>query len=90
MTNSVDPDQLASPTDLDIHCLQRWGTSGFSRTRVKVSKYFGYSKYSILQTVLFRRTVNTKCQTAGVQSGLASHWEVSEYCDYRTGPHLKR
>ena len=37
MTNSADPDQLASqkPTDLDIHCLQRQGISGFSRTMVK-------------------------------------------------------
>ena len=36
MANSVDPDQLASwkPTDLDLHCLQRQGISGFSRTRV--------------------------------------------------------
>ena len=33
MTNSVDPDQLAS--DLDLHCLQRQDISGFSRTRVK-------------------------------------------------------
>ena len=32
MTNSADPDQLA--TDLDLHCLQRQGISGFSRTRV--------------------------------------------------------
>ena len=36
MTNSADPDQLASkPTDLDLHCLQSQGISGFSRTRVK-------------------------------------------------------
>ena len=37
MANSADPDQLASqkPTDLDLHCLQRPGISGFSRTRVK-------------------------------------------------------
>ena len=35
MTNSADPDQLASkPTDLDLHCLQRQSISGFSRTRV--------------------------------------------------------
>ena len=32
MTNSADPDQLAS--DLNLHCLQRQGISGFSRTRV--------------------------------------------------------
>ena len=35
MTNSADPDQLASkPTDLDLHCLQMQGISGLSRTRV--------------------------------------------------------
>ena len=36
MANSADPDQLAS--DLDLHCLQRQGISGFSRIRVK--KFF--------------------------------------------------
>ena len=30
MSNSADPDQLASS---DLHCLQRQGISGFSRTR---------------------------------------------------------
>ena len=33
MANSADQDQ--KPTDLDLHCLQRQGISGFSRTRVK-------------------------------------------------------
>ena len=27
---------LQKPTDLDLHCLQRQGVSGFSRTRVKI------------------------------------------------------
>ena len=38
MANNADPDQLASsePTDLDLHCLQRQGISGFSRTRVTI------------------------------------------------------
>ena len=35
MANSADPDQLAS-TDLDLHCLQKQGISGFSRTRVNM------------------------------------------------------
>ena len=35
MPNSADPDQLASPTDPDLHCLQKQGLSGFSRIRVK-------------------------------------------------------
>ena len=39
MTNSADPDQLASPTDLDLHCLQRHGIYGFSRTRVNVIRF---------------------------------------------------
>ena len=42
MANSADSDQLAStdlvkkPTDLDLHCLQRQGISGFSMTRVNL------------------------------------------------------
>ena len=35
MANSADPAQLASSTDLDLHCLQKQGISRFSRTRVK-------------------------------------------------------
>ena len=36
MANSADPVQLASKRiDLNLHCLQRQGMSGFSRTRVK-------------------------------------------------------
>ena len=30
---------LQKPTDLDLHCLQMQGISGFSRTRVKVNGY---------------------------------------------------
>ena len=42
MANSADPDQLASlkQADLDLHCLQRQGISGFSRTRVKAGLEF--------------------------------------------------
>ena len=41
MTNSADPDQLASwlfqkPTDLDLLCLHRQGISGFSRIMVNI------------------------------------------------------
>ena len=42
MTNSADPDQLASekPTDLDLHCLQRQGISGFSSARNRQKQSF--------------------------------------------------
>ena len=41
MTNSADPDQLASSEAkyLDLHCLQRQGISGFSRIRVNSTLY---------------------------------------------------
>ena len=42
MANNTDPDQ--KPTDLDLHCLQRQGISGFSRTRVKGNGYASYSQ----------------------------------------------
>ena len=35
MTNSADPDQLASPTDLDLHCLLRQGMSCLAREGLK-------------------------------------------------------
>ena len=36
MANSADPYQANC---LDLHCLQRQGISGFSRTRVKMSRF---------------------------------------------------
>ena len=41
MANSADPDQLPSSkqTDLDLHCSQRQGISGFSRTRVNMTAF---------------------------------------------------
>ena len=37
---------LQKPTDLDLHCLQRQGISGFSRTRVKCSNSKCLRNYS--------------------------------------------
>ena len=44
MTNSIEPDQLAysEPPDLDLHCLQKQGMYGFSRTRVKCDTFKEY------------------------------------------------
>ena len=52
MANSADPDQLASkkPTDLDLHCLQRQGISGLSRTRVNT----GWHHYILINIQLSR------------------------------------
>ena len=50
--------QIVKPTDLDLHCLQRQGISGFSRTRVKnvilqYPKILSVNKEGLDQTVLF-------------------------------------
>ena len=43
MANSVDPDQL------DLHCLQKQGMSGFSRTMVQtIFDFRGMDKFEIL------------------------------------------
>ena len=53
MTNSADPDQLAS--DLDLHCLQRQGISGSSRTRVNVmwKTMFDHYHYNLKKNNIF-------------------------------------
>ena len=55
MANSADPEKptdLKKPTDLDLHCLQRQGISGLSRTRVNnklVRTSFCYINISSLE-----------------------------------------
>ena len=45
MTNSADPDQLASkPTDLELHCLLSQGMSYSAREGLMVTKVQNYSK----------------------------------------------
>ena len=46
MTNNADPDQLAmkKPADLDLHCLQKQGLSGFNRTRVNLLLFYKNKK----------------------------------------------
>ena len=63
MANSADSDQLASSeaTDLDLHCLQRQGISGFSRTRVK------YWDILIPYHILLPADVSMTCWLSGKQ-----------------------
>ena len=42
---------LQKPTDLDLHCLQRQGISGFSRTRVNKLSYIMWMKFPLLVAV---------------------------------------
>ena len=50
MANSADPDQ--KPTDLDLHCLQRQGISGFSRKGVKMSECLGLLEIPFITFVM--------------------------------------
>ena len=70
MTNSANPDQLASKksTDLDLHCLQRQGTSGFSRTRVKTTFEFHFETYRVAVYVINCSSLNNTgmfCSSSG-------------------------
>ena len=59
MANSADPDQLASSEDtssVDLHCLQRQGIFGFSRTRVNL-------KYNKI-TLAYKRSIYIKAKIA--------------------------
>ena len=53
---------LQKPTDLDLHCLQRQGISGLSRTRVK--KFLGRGN----QRENCIKAFSKQCQTRHVQS----------------------
>ena len=39
---------LKKPTDLDLHCLQKQGISGFSRTRVNIVVFFTFFVFHLL------------------------------------------
>ena len=75
MANSADPDQLASteanwsgsPTDLDLHSLQRQSLSGFSRTRVKFPFRTFFPAYTQ------RQSTNQCCQCFNCHFCTKSH-----------------
>ena len=66
MANSADPDQLASPTEQDLHCLQRQGISGFSRTRVNIVGIF--VSFGIIEPILV--TLKIKGKNLKVQKSM--------------------
>ena len=63
MTNSADPISWLpqKPTDLDLHCLQWQGISGFSRTRIK-GQYFRFSIISFESVCCLLYTVVGSCR----------------------------
>ena len=53
---------LQKPTDLDLHCLQRQGISGFSRTRVNLfsrTRFYLQIRAHVLLSLLFKIIVGT-------------------------------
>ena len=61
---------LQKPTDLDLHCLQSQGISGFSRFRVKYPKIkgkYGTQSYAFISCnpLPGRKLWKGKCQTRG-------------------------
>ena len=58
MANSANPPQ--KPTDLDLHCLQRQGLFGFSRTRVKFCTSKFKKKMTLANSVYLDQTALEK------------------------------
>ena len=71
MANSADPDQLAfqKPTDLDLHCLQRQGISGFSRTKVKVRVWVSLCRNICIFSSPVQKYRKSYCTTPDVGTG---------------------
>ena len=86
MANSADPDQLAKPTDLDLHCLQRQGISGFSRTRVKRICFVDFLPF------LQGRMPCDLCFLSGipVPFGKGVHSKRREFAPKESRPHFRR
>ena len=55
---------LKKPTDLDLHCLQRQGISGFSRTRVKT--------HSVLTTEVWNSSFEHKILQSSYTDNIAN------------------
>ena len=53
---------LQKPTDLDLHCLQKQGISGFSRTRVKGFAYKHFSYFSMKKYGTITRGRHSTCR----------------------------
>ena len=68
---------LQKPTDLDLHCLQRQGISGFSRSRVKTNVY-------VLQCYLLRSIKVIRCSLRG------DSYVKIEFAPSENGSTLKR
>ena len=77
MANSADPDQLASskPTDLDLHCLQRQGISGFSRTRYN---FLPCLSYNLNNSISLSGNVSKNCWMNGKQ---CRPWSDTAFCN---------
>ena len=69
MANSVDPDQLASKTDLDLHCLQRQGISGFSITKINPALSWENESF-------FHHCADYVCISLGIIWGYSGYFEM--------------
>ena len=71
---------LKKPTDLDLHCFQSQGISGFSRTKVNSLLYLFYNKFLLLHVDKSRN-----CWMSSKQWRL---WIEAAECGILSGPTL--
>ena len=75
---------LQKPTDLDLHCLQKQGISGFSRTRVKIQliqvmveflKFYGPFHNALISAIFFFKYKDKFCDFMFVFLQTKSFWK---------------
>ena len=72
MANSAVSDQVDSeqkPTDLDLHCSQMRGISGFSKTRVKGAEQIWQISFHLLQQATSVTSCLLSCTTNPLEKG---------------------
>ena len=79
---------LMKPTDLDLHCLQKQGISGFSRTRVKYT-FKAKAEYVRLSISVFRYYYNIFqlfLQQRKLELSVASSTSPCPHCQFLMSP----
>ena len=69
---------LQKPTDLDLHCLQRQGISGFSRTRVKPCNVMPHPLQIFSQSDYLIKVVDTNSNTEWLTVQIQISWLLAK------------
>ena len=80
---------LQKPTDLDLHCLQRKGISGFSRTRVKGNNFvLELFNYLFMEGLFIKDGICSFWEQSLSFQSICSFWE--QILSFKSSPNFER